>query len=256
MIANYHTHTWRCNHASGTEREYVEQAMAAGIRTLGFSDHTPYPFPDGYYSGFRMKPEQLADYCDTLTALRDEYRGRVDIHIGLEAEYYPKHFADLLALCADYPVEYLLLGQHFIANEYDGVYSGAATEDERVLAQYCAQVLEALETGKFAYIAHPDLVHFTGSDRIYKRHMRALCAGLRELGVPVEINLLGLADGRNYPDARFWQIAAEEGLTAILGCDAHRPGALADPETERSALAFAGRFGIRVIDHLEKLRSL
>ena len=35
MIANYHTHTWRCGHAGGNEREYVEQAITAGIRTTG-----------------------------------------------------------------------------------------------------------------------------------------------------------------------------------------------------------------------------
>ena len=43
MIANYHTHTWRCHHADGTEREYVENAIAAGIKILGFSDHTYVP---------------------------------------------------------------------------------------------------------------------------------------------------------------------------------------------------------------------
>ena len=41
MIANYHTHTWRCRHADGTEREYVETAIEAGFKILGFSDHTP-----------------------------------------------------------------------------------------------------------------------------------------------------------------------------------------------------------------------
>ena len=45
MEANYHTHTWRCRHASGTERDYIENAIDHGIRILGFSDHTPYPFP-------------------------------------------------------------------------------------------------------------------------------------------------------------------------------------------------------------------
>lgn len=43
MIANYHTHTWRCNHAVGTEREYVERAIEGGLKILGFSDHTPMP---------------------------------------------------------------------------------------------------------------------------------------------------------------------------------------------------------------------
>ena len=45
-----HTHTFRCGHASGTEREYIENAIAAGFDTLGFSDHAPYVFRDGYYS--------------------------------------------------------------------------------------------------------------------------------------------------------------------------------------------------------------
>ena len=55
MIANYHTHTPRCNHAVGTEREYVENALEAGLQILGFSDHSPYIFPGDYYSGFRMR---------------------------------------------------------------------------------------------------------------------------------------------------------------------------------------------------------
>jgi len=51
MIANYHTHTPRCNHATGEERAYVEQAIKKGLKILGFSDHTPYIFPEtDYYS--------------------------------------------------------------------------------------------------------------------------------------------------------------------------------------------------------------
>ena len=41
MRANYHTHTPRCRHAVGSEREYIEQAIEAGMEILGFSDHTP-----------------------------------------------------------------------------------------------------------------------------------------------------------------------------------------------------------------------
>ena len=63
LIANYHTHTWRCNHASGSERQYVENALQAGLVVLGFSDHAPYIFPDGYYSTFRMFPDELKYRC-------------------------------------------------------------------------------------------------------------------------------------------------------------------------------------------------
>ena len=54
MLTNYHTHTYRCHHADGTERDYVEAAIQRGFKALGFSDHSPYIFNSDYYSGHRM----------------------------------------------------------------------------------------------------------------------------------------------------------------------------------------------------------
>ena len=62
MIANYHTHTWRCNHAEPGEERYVRAAIKRGLQILGFSDHTPYPFSGGYTSSFRMGVAQLPGY--------------------------------------------------------------------------------------------------------------------------------------------------------------------------------------------------
>ena len=77
MKANYHTHTWRCNHAEPDERAYVQAALDTGLKVLGFSDHSPYPFDDGYCSGFRMRCDQTAEYIRTIAALRDECRGDI-----------------------------------------------------------------------------------------------------------------------------------------------------------------------------------
>lgn len=41
MLANYHTHTFRCRHALGEDREYIEHAIDGGLKVLGFSDHCP-----------------------------------------------------------------------------------------------------------------------------------------------------------------------------------------------------------------------
>ena len=62
LKANYHTHTYRCQHAYGSEREYIEAAIRMGIAELGFSDHVPCPFKDGYVSGIRMTMEQAPEY--------------------------------------------------------------------------------------------------------------------------------------------------------------------------------------------------
>ncbi|MFV0479993.1 MAG: PHP domain-containing protein [Anaerorhabdus sp.] len=39
---NFHTHTYRCKHAIGRDEEYVIEAIKAGVKVLGFSDHMPF----------------------------------------------------------------------------------------------------------------------------------------------------------------------------------------------------------------------
>lgn len=250
MTANYHTHTWRCLHASGTERQYVERAIEGGLAVLGFSDHAPMPYPDGYVSGVRMEMDQLEDYVTTLLDLKREYRDEIELHIGLEAEYYPAYFEPLLRALEQYPIEYLLLGQHFLGNEIGDAYSGAVTDDPARLERYCRQSCEALRTGCFSYFAHPDLIHFTGDAALYESWMRRLCRCAKEQGVPLEVNLLGIREGRHYPNLAFWRIAAEEGGTVILGADAHTPEAVCDTASLPKAEALLRGGGLTRLERL------
>ena len=257
MIANYHTHTPRCRHAEGSEREYAEAALRAGIATLGFSDHTPYDYFDrpDWVSRVRMTADELPSYAGTVRALAEEYRGRLEILLGVEAEYYPKYFPRLLELLRGSGVEYMILGQHFLGNEIGEPYCGRLTDDPAELERYVSQSIEGLRTGLFSYFAHPDLLGFTGDEGEYRRQMRRLCRAALESDTPLEINLLGIREGRSYPDERFWRIAAEEGNPVILGFDAHHPAHLLDSESERTALRLAERLGLHMIER-PPLRSL
>ena len=137
MNYNYHTHTFRCGHASGTEEEYIQRAIEGGIKHMGFSDHVPFIFPDGYDSGFRIPADQVSDYFTTISALRDKYKDQIEIHIGFEMEYYPEYFEQMLQNARDYGAEYLILGQHFIYNEHpDGFSSGTKNADPVKLKEY------------------------------------------------------------------------------------------------------------------------
>ena len=255
MKANYHTHTWRCNHAKGSEREYVEAAIERGIEILGFSDHTPYPFPWYHLSWFRMRNDQLPGYVETVQLLRNEYLDKIRIHVGLEAEYYPAYFPELRAMLRDSGVEYLLLGQHYLDNEIGAHYSGSATGDPELLKRYCSQTMEAMQTGLFSYFAHPDLICFTGDDRIYDEQVRQLCREAKSCDIPLEMNLLGAERGKHYPNRKFWEIAAEEGCSVILGCDTHDPEALRYRVSEQKALELIDELGMRQIRELQ-LRSV
>ena len=88
MIANYHTHTKRCQHAIGEDREYVERAIAEGLMVLGFSDHGPMPYKN-YASYYKMTPEELPEYVGSVISLKKEFEDKIKIHLGLEVEYYP-----------------------------------------------------------------------------------------------------------------------------------------------------------------------
>ena len=254
MIANYHAHTTRCNHATGTEREYVEAAIQRGLKIFGFSDHTPQYFPSGYCTFMRMRTHELPEYCMEVRKLQREYKDQIQVRLGLEVEYYPAIWRDLLMRAQDSGVEYMILGQHWLGNEIDEPGSAAACCDEHTLQRYCHQVSNAMETGKLTYIAHPDLINFVGDAKIYRKHIRDLCRVANETGTPLEINLLGLAYGRHYPNPLFWEVAAEEGCKAILGLDAHAPAHILNEESEKRALEMVRSLGINLQDTVELKR--
>ncbi|MBQ6385131.1 MAG: histidinol-phosphatase [Lachnospiraceae bacterium] len=236
MLANYHTHTWRCRHASGTEREYIEHAIRAGLKVLGFSDHTPIPFKGGYVSDHRMPPDLLEDYVTTVSALKAEYSREIEIHLGLEFEYAPRYLEEQLAVMRDYPIEYLLLGQHFLEDEIGGAYCGKPTRKESTLVKYREVCEEAMHSGLYLYFAHPDVIHFIGDASVYEREMHHLCETARSLSIPLEINLLGIDTHRNYPNPLFWKIAGEVGCDAVIGCDAHRAEDVTRPAAYEKAM--------------------
>ncbi|MBR2850191.1 MAG: histidinol-phosphatase [Clostridia bacterium] len=251
MIANYHTHTPRCHHAGGSEREYIENAIELGFCELGFADHAPMPFGNGHVSGIRMSLGETEDYVNTLLDLRREYEKDIKIFIGFEAEYYPAVFDRFIDFIGQYPIDYIIMGQHCQNNEYDGGWYGAPTESEDFLRAYVDQVTEGLSSGKFSYLAHPDLPNFKGDREIYQREMRRLIEYANGASIPLEINMLGAQEGRHYPNPDFWAVASELGATAIIGCDAHQPRDIVqNTDVERVVKLIESNPGLKILDTL------
>ena len=252
MLANYHTHTARCKHAWGEDREYVEKAIRNGMKVLGFSDHCPWVYPYEYESNTRMNPSELDDYFDSLIALRDEYKDDITIYIGFESEYIPELIPAQEKLFEGYPIDYMILGEHFMEKE-PAPYLGQCFSDEQLLKQYVDICIEGMETGKYQYLAHPDLMGFTGSREIYDKHYTRLCQYLKEHDIPVEINLLGVVEHRHYTDQHFLKLAGEIGCKAIIGCDAHTPDRLDNRTAQGICQNMAGMAGLKLVDYLPDL---
>ena len=254
MYFNIHAHTFRCHHAEGEDREYIERAIGGGIKKMGFSDHIPFAFPDGHESGYRVCTADAEEYIGTIKELAKEYTADIELHVGFESEYYPLYFDEMFANAAKWGAEYLILGQHFTRNEWpDGFYSGWQCANPDELHTYCDEVVAAIGKGVFTCVAHPDIFNFVGDESIYESEMRRVCEAAKRTGTPLEINLLGIRTGRQYPCERFWRIAGEIGCDAVLGCDAHEPRHAYDGDSVPKAEELASRHGVRILDEIPLL---
>ena len=248
MIANYHTHTYRCHHATGTEKEYIERAIAGGIKYMGFSDHIPCVNLDGSESTFRVYMEDRFNYSHRVLSLKEEYKDKIDIKLGYEAEYCPLLFDRMLQVCRETDAEYLILGQHFLGNEYQkgSRVSSTESDSEERLSAYVDQVCEGMRTGYFSYVAHPDVIRFGGEKEIYRTHMRRLCETSIETGVPLELNFLGIREGRHYPTSDFWELVGEMGCEVVYGMDAHSVKSACDVESFEKAEKMKEKYKLNV----------
>lgn len=249
IITNFHTHTVRCGHAEGSDESYIREALKAGITTLGFSDHAPWVKIEGEYHGIRMAMEQMDDYVASINRLKRQYAARIDIKLGLEAEYYPERLAQLKALCARHDLDYLVLGNHFHILEAYGRYYGGYADKEHLFEHYVADMVGALSSGLYSLVAHPDL--FVRSLRSWSDDAEACSIAVLEAAkhyqIPIEYNLGGLrfgGGGMTYPYEPFWKLAARIGNDVVIGIDAHSPLDLSDERTKLLAETHLKSLGI------------
>lgn len=248
MDYNFHTHTVRCRHAIGTEEEYIAEAIKGGIKYLGFSEHIPFAFPDGYEGKSRVPVSQAEEYVSTLCTLREKYKNDIEIKIGFEMEYYPTYFEQMLENAKNYGAEYLLLGHHFLHEEYpNGIHTNRPNESEEDLKEFVSHVVSGIESGVFTYVAHPDVFNFIGDEELYKTEMRKIIKAAVVNNTPLEINLLGIRKERNYPNMVFWEMAGEEQAAVTFGSDCHEPKYVCDMKSYLKAMEIVDKYNLNYI---------
>lgn len=259
MKYNYHTHTARCFHAVGTDEEYVVEAINAGFDEIGFSDHSPWCFRD-FVSGMRMHENQLEEYCLSVKSLREKYADKISIKLGLECEYFPKYMPWLREMLEKYGIDYLILGHHFCEDEPGHMYNGDMTSPEQ-LYRYRDDIVEAMDTGLFSYIAHPDIFMrgYPAFDEHCERISHDIINKAIETGTPLEYNLLGFShsvnDGKQgYPYPDFWRLISEKKPLVTMGLDAHSPEVYADSALYNKGISALSDMGLTLVPSIKMLR--
>lgn len=221
----FHVHTYRCQHAEDVADEtYVKKAIALRARSIWFTDHVPFP-GDPFW--LRMRYEQLEEYISTLEMLREKYCGQIEIHIGLETEYFPDYDRQgyYWKLAEDSRIELLLLGQHMAELEGEpGTYTfywdeSRRREKEHILLSNA--LCTGIRSGYFSAVAHPDRIFrrcdtWTPALDILSRQIITAAA---EASIPLEINLASRQRPNNFRE-EFWKLA-EGKVKTFFGLDAH-----------------------------------
>lgn len=233
---NYHTHTTRCMHASGTDEDFITHALEGGFTTLGYADHAPFPYQNGYVSRIRMPASELEGYIASINALRDRYEGQIEVLLGLECEYWPRYRDHILRM-RDMGIEYYVLGQHYADSEECTTYTGLECVSDDGIKRYAEATCNAIRTGLYLYVAHPDLMMRHRTDEQWNAACEeaadAICQAAHEAHMPLEYNLAGLelqlnGKERGYPSKPFWNYVKKWNNPVILGVDAHEPEMLSN----------------------------
>ena len=256
---NLHTHTARCHHAVGTDEAYVQAAIKAGLKVLGFSDHCPFACLRDQRD--RMNIEEKAGYLNSIANLKEKYRNQITILTGFEFEYFPSLRPELQTLREE--TDYMIIGNHYLTP--GGMDFCEAAADESVLL-YARRIAMALEEGLADYVAHPEYFMLSRDhwSLACDEAAQILCAAAVKAGVPLEINLKCMKHGKlayregwryPYPWARFWEIAGSFGCTAVYGLDAHAPEQFAlMPQRIAEVKTFIDITGVRVWEQWDALR--
>lgn len=242
MRVNYHTHTKRCQHAQGTEEDYVKSAIESNISILGFSDHAPFPNHD---FGFRMPFKELDSYLQSIDSLTKKYSTDIILLKSLEIEYLPEYHSYYESLLSDYKLDYLLLGSHFYKINSGDIQNITMAKNTDWYINYAKTIASALKTGYFKILAHPDLclMNLLPWDKNCDIAFDIILEAASSSNIILEYNANGFRrgihnfpDGKRfmYPDIRFWKQVAKTNIPVIVGSDAHNPTQIWDFALEQS----------------------
>ncbi len=178
-----------------------------------------------------MREDQFESYVAEVLSLREEFRGRIAVRLGLEADYAEGQEEALSAWLSRAPWDLVLGSVHFVAGDWiDAPGSAARFEREgtdRLYDEYYRLLAKAARSGFFDVLTHFDLPKKFGHRPSAPRESaeKEAIAAAREGSCAVEISSAGLRKpvAEAYPEARLLQEIVASGIPVTFSSDAHAP---------------------------------
>ncbi len=238
VLFDLHTHHDRCGHARGNIESYIEAAIEKGMTAVGISDHSPYfaeeedrPFP-----GVTMAKSEFEGYVQEVLQLKEKYNGKIDVLLGVEADFFPKHVEVYRRFLNKYPFDYIIGSVHFVEDvsifkkmRWDGLSN---SEKVRVKDAYYSLIEQSARSGLFQILGHIDAMKgfYPSFSSIETNAIEKTLKIIGEQDVAIEINTSGKTKdcGGWYPSDKILEVAKHYGVTVTFGSDAHDPERVGD----------------------------
>lgn len=277
MRANYHTHCEFCD-GRASAAAMARAAFDAGYSVLGFSSHSPLPFP----AEGNMELSRMGEYKAEIRRLGREWEDRgLEVLLGLEIEYLPGRSSPRDELFAEAGLDFSIGSVHWIDLPGSGSFpvdlGGEQFEDDiarfagsregagaAVYEEYYRRLGLLIEEGGFDILGHFDLVKknngtdASGAGRYFDEGSKAYLDAalgaariLRGRDIVAEVNVGGMSRGKvktPYPSLAIMKELRANKVRITFSADAHAPEHLgANLDAARDLARAAGYDSIAVL---------
>lgn len=263
-LSNYHTHTTYCD-GRNTAEEMIISAIERGFSEIGFSSHSPIMGED-----WTMSKEDIPLYKKKLLSLREKYKEKIKVYIGIEQDVLSSNPTD--------GFDYVIGSVHSVnagGKEYSvdcslfetkrAIDEGFGGDPYALAESYFDRVATLYERTGCDIVAHFDLITKFIEKEAYlseehPRYRNAREKALEKLfSAPVvfEVNTGAIARGYRtspYPTFEVIKRIAEAGKPLVINSDAHRADmidfGIIDTKKTLSSL------GIKCISSMEEIKQM
>ena len=253
MWSNFHMHSNYCD-GKAEMIDYVQEAKAKGMLSIGFSSHAPVNFPCLWC----MKKERLGSYIHSIDALRAAV-SEIEVYKGLEVDFIPGiispndfrkdldytigsiHFVDRYSDGRPWEID----GTHAVF--LDGLEKIFQNDIKAAVTRYFELTREMIETSCPTIIGHMDKIKiqnpaqkfFSEDEGWYQKEIKKTIDLIAEKKVIVEVNTRGIYQKKSsttYPSPWILELMQAKNVHITISSDAHHPSDIINQFPETAAL--------------------
>jgi len=231
-----HVHTRLCHHARGEMEEYVQSAIDRGLRKLIFLEHLEVGI--NYFEATWLTENDFDYYQAEGARLREKYKGKVEIGLGVEIGYNPRCIEEIKRRLSLHSWDRIGISYHFL--ETDSGHLNMVSRKQvnidaldrfgvdDVINNYYKVLLEAVEKMPGQVLCHIDAVlrhhpQISFTPNHYER-IDELLDAVACRNMAIEVNTSGYRTrDEPYPSLSILKKAVKRDIALVAGSDAHRP---------------------------------